>query len=65
MIAEDFCFYTLHAKSVFFNLGARVEDDSKVFPLHSDHVLFDERALEIGPAVYIQTAIDLLDALNA
>ena len=65
MIAEDFCFYTLHAKSVFFNLGARVEDDSKVFPLHSDHVLFDERALEIGPAVFIQTAIDLLDMLNA
>ena len=65
MIAEDFCFYTLHAKSVFFNLGARVEDDSKVFPLHSDHVLFDEGALEIGPAVYVQTAIDLLDALNA
>ena len=65
MIAEDFCFYTLHAKSVFFNLGARVADDSKVFPLHSDHVLFDERAIEIGASVFVQTAVDLLDALCA
>ena len=65
MIAEDFCYYTEHAKSVFFNLGARVKDDSKVFPLHSDHVLFDERALEIGIPVMIQTAVDLLDELNA
>ena len=64
MIAEDFCFYTLHAKSVFFNLGARVEDDSKVFALHSDRVLFDERALEIGISVFVQTAVDLLDELN-
>ena len=64
MIAEDFCFYTLHAKSVFFNLGARVEDDEKVFPLHSNHVLFDERALEIGISVFVQTAVDLLDELN-
>ena len=64
MIAEDFCFYTLHAKSVFFNLGARVEDDSKVFALHSDRVLFDERALEIGISVLVQTAVDLLDELN-
>ena len=64
MVAEDFCFYTNHAKCTFFNLGARVEDDSKVFPLHSDHAIFDERALEIGPAVYVQTAIDLLEELN-
>ena len=65
MIAEDFCYYTEHAKSVFFNLGARVADDSKVFPLHSDHVLFDENAIEIGAAVFVQTAVDLLDTLNA
>ncbi|MBQ9686927.1 MAG: amidohydrolase [Oscillospiraceae bacterium] len=65
MVAEDFCYYTNHAKSVFFNLGARVADDSKVFPLHSDHVVFDERAIEIGISVFVQTAIDLLDALNA
>ncbi len=63
MVAEDFCFYTNHAKSVFFNLGARVEDDSKVFPLHSDHAVFDDRALEVGASVFVQTAVDLLDSL--
>ena len=65
MVAEDFCYYTLSAKSVFFNLGARVQDDSKVFPLHSDHVLFDENAIEVGASVFVQTAVDLLDMLNA
>ena len=65
MIAEDFCYYTLHAPSVFFNLGARVPDESKVFPLHSDHVVFDENAIEVGASVFIQTAVDLLDELNA
>ncbi len=65
MIAEDFCFYTVGVKSVFFNLGARVADDSKVFPLHSNHVVFDENAIEIGASVFVQTAVDLLDELNA
>ena len=64
MIAEDFCYYAERAKSVFFNLGARVKDDSKVFPLHSDYVIFDEQAIEIGAAVFVQTAVDLLDALT-
>ena len=65
MIAEDFCYYAELAKSVFFNLGTRVKDDSLVCPLHSDHVLFDEDAIEIGAAVFVQTAVDLLDALGA
>ena len=65
MIAEDFCYYSEQAKSVFFNLGARVGDDSRVFPLHSDHVLFDENCMEIGMAVFVQTAVDLLDSLSA
>lgn len=64
MIAEDFCYYAECAKSVFFNLGARVKDDSKVCPLHSDHVLFDEEAIEIGAAVMVQTAVNLLDTLR-
>ena len=63
MIAEDFCYYAELAKSVFFNLGTRVKDDSKVCALHSDHVLFDEDAIEIGAALFIQTAVDLLDSL--
>ena len=65
MIGEDFAFYAEQAKSVFFNLGARVKDDSRVCSLHSDRVLFDEDAIEIGAAVLAQTAVDLLDALAA
>ena len=65
MIGEDFCYYTEYAGSVFFNLGARVRDDSKVCSLHSDRVLFDEEAIEIGAAVLVRTAVGLLDALAA
>ena len=50
---------------LIFVTGRNDEDDSKVYPLHSDHVLFDERAMEIGISVLVQTAVDLLDTLNA
>ncbi|MBR1757729.1 MAG: amidohydrolase [Lachnospiraceae bacterium] len=62
MIAEDFCFYSKLVPSVFFNIGARWADDDKVRPLHSDQVLFDENAIEIGASVFVQTALDLLGA---
>ena len=61
MIAEDFSFYSSLAPSVFFNIGARVEDDEKVRPLHSDEILFDERAIETGASVFVQTVLDLLN----
>ena len=64
MIAEDFCYYAECAPSVFFNLGTRAKDALTVYPLHSDHVIFDEDSIEIGAAVLAQTAIDLLDALE-
>ena len=60
MIAEDFSFYTKLAPSVFFNIGARVEDDEKVRPLHSNEVIFQEGAIEIGASVFVRTALDLL-----
>ena len=65
MIAEDFCYYAEIASSVFFNLGTLAKDAAEVYPLHSDHVIFDESSIEIGAAVLAQTAIDLLDSLNA
>ena len=64
MVGEDFAFYADQVKSVFFNLGARVKDDSRVCSLHSDCVLFDENCIEIGAAVLAQTAVDLLDTLT-
>ena len=60
MIAEDFCYYAQKVPSVFFNIGARVAEESKVRPLHSDEVLFDEEAIELGASVFVQTALDLL-----
>ena len=62
MIAEDFSFYSRLVPSVFFNIGARVEEDEKVRPLHSDEILFDERAIETGASVLVQTVLDLLGA---
>ena len=60
MIAEDFSFYSQRVPSVFFNIGARVAEDEKVRPLHSNEVLFDERAIEIGASVFVKTAMELL-----
>ncbi|MBQ4473903.1 MAG: amidohydrolase [Lachnospiraceae bacterium] len=60
MIAEDFCYYAQMVPSVFFNIGARWAEDEKVRPLHSDEVLFDEGAVELGASVFVQTALDLL-----
>ena len=59
MISEDFCYYAERAGSVFFNLGAGVEDGGEACSLHSDHAVFDENAIEVGAAVFAQTAMDL------
>ena len=60
MIAEDFSYYAALVPSVFFNTGARVKEDDKVRPLHSDEILFDEGAIETGASVFARTVLDLL-----
>ncbi|MBQ1446633.1 MAG: amidohydrolase [Solobacterium sp.] len=63
MGGEDFAYYTPHVKACFFGLGAKLPDaEGKVHPMHSGHVLFDERAFETGVALYIQVAMDALEA---
>ncbi len=57
MGSEDFANVSQAVPSVFVSLGARVEDDSKVFGQHSNHVLFDERVFATGAAVYANTAM--------
>ena len=66
MGGEDFAFYTTakDAKCAFFSLGARWPEEDKVYSRHHEKVLFDERALETGVALYAQLAIDALADLN-
>lgn len=56
---EDFAFYTELAPAAFFLYGVGGE-----YPWHSDHYTFEENALEVGMAMYAQTAIDMLEALS-
>ena len=66
MGAEDFGWYTTKgAKCAFFSLGARWPDESKIYSMHHESVLFDESALETGVALYAQVAIDALDKMNS
>ena len=60
MGSEDFAYVSEKVPSVFLTLGARVNDDSKVFPAHSPFVQFNEDAFYVGAAVYTNTAIQWL-----
>ena len=63
MGGEDFAYYTPHVKANFFSLGARLPDkDGKVWSHHNGHVLFDESSFEYGVALYVQVALDALEA---
>ncbi len=57
MGGEDFAEYTFEAPATFFSLGAGGE-----YPLHSDHMVLDESAFEVGVALYVQCALDALEA---
>lgn len=63
MGGEDFAYYTPHVKANFFSLGAKLPDkDGKVWSHHNGHVLFDESSFEYGVALYVQVALDALEA---
>ena len=57
MGSEDFANISQLVPSVFVSLGARVEDDTKVYSQHSNHILFREDTFATGAAVYADTAI--------
>lgn len=59
MGGEDFAEYTFEAPAAFFSLGA-----GGTYPLHSDHMVLDEDAFEVGVALYAQCALDALAELN-
>jgi amidohydrolase len=63
MGGEDFAYFTPYVKTCFFTLGAELPDkEGNVYSHHTPKVLFDEKALETGVALYVQCALDGLDA---
>ncbi len=63
MGGEDFAYYTPHVKCCFFGLGAKLPDkDGKIWSHHNGHVLFDEASFPYGVALYVQVALDALEA---
>jgi amidohydrolase len=57
--AEDFGAFMEHAPGAMFNLGTHIEDGTER-PLHHPRFDIDERALPIGTAVLVETALRFL-----
>ena len=62
--AEDFGSFMEHAPGAMFTLGTRIEDGFER-PLHHPRFDIDERALPIGTAVLVETALRLLKSLSS
>ncbi len=45
MPVEDFCYYTQVLPGAFFFVGAKLQDESRVFPHHHEQFDFDEKAM--------------------
>ena len=56
MLGEDFAEYASRIPCVFAHLGA-----SGDYPLHSSHLIFDEKAMLTGMMCEIQFALDYLE----
>jgi len=59
LIAEDFAFYSRQLPSVFYFLGAGVENGEKFF-LHHPKVVFDENCIPLGTTFLADAALQLL-----
>jgi amidohydrolase len=59
MGAEDFGSFMEHAPGAMFTLGTRIEDGMDR-PLHNPRFDIDERALPIGTALLVESALRLL-----
>lgn len=51
-IAEDFSYYQHEAPGLFMMLGCGAGQSGQVYPLHSSHFDFDEKALSMGLETY-------------
>ena len=58
--SEDFAYVSHEVLSVMVAIGAGEKEKGYAYPLHHPKVNFDENALWVGSAVYVQTAIEWL-----
>jgi amidohydrolase len=61
MGGEDFSAYLTRAPGAFVLVGARSEEAGSTYPHHHPHFTVDERALLIGVAVLVRSALALLE----
>jgi amidohydrolase len=58
MGAEDFSFYTLHAKGCFFRIGTNKNNEEFTLPVHNARFNIDEEALKTGAGVMSYIALN-------
>ncbi len=61
MGSEDFAFISHQLKTAYFIIGAGVDDPSKRVAHHNAGVVFNEKCLAAGAAVYAKTAMKWLE----
>lgn len=61
MGSEDFAFFSEKVKSSYFCIGAGVEDKNKWVAHHNPKIVFTEKCLPLGAAVYAKVAMDWLE----
>jgi len=59
--SEDFGFLSAKTATLMVGMAASVEKDGVIYPQHHPRVLFDEKVLPTGAAVYANTAIEWLN----
>ena len=60
MGSEDFAVISAKIPASYFVVGAGVEDKSKWKGQHNPKILFNEKALPLGAAMYAKIAMDWL-----
>lgn len=64
MGGEDFAFMSRKKPSVQFDLGSRVKDLSKKFPVHNSRFDIDEDCLAVGVKVFLQFVMDNMNGID-
>ena len=54
-------FFTEQLPCSYITIGAGVEDPSKWRAQHNPEIVFNEKALPLGTAAYVQVAMDYLE----